>query len=116
MFDSRLFLIGSGAFSLVVILYAGFMHTSLIVMSPDQSLLFFSRLFGNPAIIGLHVTVCILGPVPAVMFIVDAFRNSSISKRRRLLWVPATVIGYGLIFYWYFHILHRDHPEAPIKS
>ena len=113
MYESRLFLVGSGILSLVVILDAGFLHTSLIVASmiyptPDQVLDFLTPLLLSPAIVGLHVTVCILGPFLAIMFIGHTFRNPSISKRHRVLWVPALAIGYGLIFYWYFHILHGN--------
>jgi hypothetical protein len=114
MYDSRLFLIGSGLFSLGVISYASFVHGSMIVMaviysSPDQMIAFFSAFFGNLAIIGIHATVCILGPVLAVIFIRHAFRNPHISRWRRFLWVPALVSGYGLVFYWYFHILRGNH-------
>lgn len=117
MNNSRAFMIGSGLLSLVVILYASFMHGTMIVMfiysSRDQLLTFSSRLFGNPIIIGLHAIVCIFGAALAIIFMVDAFRNSSIPKLRRLIWVPALACGYGLVFYWYFYVLHRTDCAVP---
>jgi hypothetical protein len=109
MNSSRLFLISTGILSLTVVLYASFMHGTLLVMaaaSPDQMTAFCSRLFGNPAFIGLHVAVCILGPILAILFIVHAFQNPRIPKLHSFLWLPALACGYGLIFYWYLHILH----------
>lgn len=111
MNGSRLFLIGSGVVSLVVILYASFLHGIMLVLavtdpSLDQMTAFFSRLLGSPAFIGLHIAICILGPMLAIVFIVHACRNPGISLSQRLVWIPALATGYGLIFYWYLHILH----------
>lgn len=129
MNGSRLFLVGSGVVSLLVILHAGFLHGTMLVLAvSDPSLsrmtTFFSRLFGNPAFIGLHVAVCFLGPMLAIVFIVHACRNPCISLSRRLVWMPALATGYGLILYWYLHILHRHrgstlskamHPSVPLN-
>ena len=121
MNGSRLFLIGSGFVSLIVILYAGFLHGTMLVLavvdpSLDQMTAFFSRLFGNPAFIGLHVAICILGPMLAIVSIVHACRNPGISLSQKLLWMPALATGYGLIIYWYLHILNGHRGSPPSKA
>jgi hypothetical protein len=109
---SRLFVIGSGLFSVVVFLFCSLAHGILIggalYYRSSYALSEFISRFNDPAITVLFIAICIPGAILCIIFLVHAFRNPCISRRHRLLWIPAIAWGYGLIFYWYLHVLHQN--------
>ncbi len=110
MYQSRFFLVTAGVFSLVTFIYAAFMHGTLLVASTsysgfDERFAFTNGLM-TPQLIATHVTICLVGPMLAVILIVHVFRNPKLSFGARIGWAFALVVGYGLIFYWYKHLVH----------
>jgi hypothetical protein len=86
----------------MVFIYAASLHTALLVGAATRSRLL-QRLM-TPGFGIVHGAVCIGGAVLAFVLILHSFKNPSLSKRSRILWLPALACGYGLIFYWYNHV------------
>jgi hypothetical protein len=96
----------SGFVSVAVLIYAISIHSLLIVDATTQSHRL-SQLM-TPTFGIVHGAICISGAVLAIIFIIHICRNPMLTPRRRLLWSVASASGYGLLFYWYHHILNRD--------
>src|SRR4051794_37684117 len=78
IYQSRLFLTSVGTMSLIVFLYAAFLHSTLLflaVVYRAQFHLYLPQVLSWPPIFGLHVSACQLGPVLAISFIYHVYRN-----------------------------------------
>lgn len=88
----------------------------LVYPNPTETSALFSSIKEEPIIIALHVVVCLLGPLLAIIFIRHAYRNPQLGQQARGVWAVALVIGYGLIFYWYRYIRNRGGSARPLAA
>jgi hypothetical protein len=116
MSTSRVPLIAAGITSLVVFIYAFFMHAILIIETLTRSRLL-SRLM-TPEMGVLHGTICVVGGLLGLGYVYHiVWRNQLLSRRGRLLWSIAVAVGYGQAFYWYNHLAgSRAIDKASLQS
>lgn len=116
MYKSRQFVIVSGIFSTMVFLYVFTVHATLVTFAvrfPNiyQRIEIQSKLMSHPAMVISFFAICIGGPTLMLTFLNHAFKNSKLTMNAKALWTVALVCGYGLPFYWWWHIQNFSHPD-----
>ncbi len=74
-------------------------------------------LIKDPTVTKLGIMFFAAIPLQWIFYIVNVFRNPTVSKNERILWIPLLLGGHIFVspFYWYFHIW-KDKSQDTISS
>lgn len=68
--------------------------------------------FLTPPICVCSVVVCMSGPAVALAMLDHLIQNQVLSPAWRSIWATAVLAGFGMVFYWYFHLIRTAHLDS----
>ncbi len=93
-----------GLVSFATLAYAASVHALLLTSTLRGGANRLATLVSYPALAAMHFAVCLVGGVTAFCMLIHAVRNRRLLPGRRVLWGCAVATGYGMPFYWFFHL------------
>lgn len=119
-FRSKVFVVVSGIVSLFMLLFVAAFHASFIYgmtahSDNDVQLAWISGFCTTPIFCCLGL-VCVIGPMVSIAMLDHLMQNPRVPVVRRSLWALLIIIGFGMTFYWYFHIFRLEDCGAPINA
>lgn len=93
-----------GAVSLATLVYLLVFFSVVISLQSRDRTNHLDVIMSKPPVAAAHVAVCVGGGATALWMTVHALRNRQLRLWRRVAWAVALAVGFGMIFYWYFHL------------
>ncbi|MHB9081793.1 MAG: hypothetical protein ACYC3X_30370 [Pirellulaceae bacterium] len=93
-----------GAVSLATLVYLLAFYSVMISLQSRGLTNQMDAIISKPLVTAAHVSVCLGGGAIALWMMVHALLNRQLRLWRRVVWVVAVAVGFGMIFYWYFHL------------
>jgi type VI protein secretion system component VasF len=93
-----------GAVSLATLVYLLVFYSVVISLQSRGLTNQMDVIMCKPPVAAAHVAVCAGGGATALWMTVHALRNRQLRLWRRVAWAVALAVGFGMIFYWYFHL------------
>ena len=93
-----------GAVSLATLVYLLVFYSVMISLQSRGLTNQMDAIMSKPPVTAAHVAVCLGGGATALWMMVHALRNRQLRLWRRVVWAVAVAVGFGMIFYWYFHL------------
>ena len=97
-----------GAVSLATLIYLVVFYSVMISLQSRGLTNQMDAIMSKPSVTAAHVAVCLGGGATALWMMVHALRNRHLRLCRLVVWAVAVAVGFGMIFYWYFHLQSAD--------